>query len=187
MRNAFLELRYKTLVDYQGSFKETIEVLNDIMDTIDYGFVDKNNKITSNDNAVYIQSPENCLANQVGMCFDQVHIQKPILSLIGPTTNYYIDYTDEDGDVISHAFSVLEYKDNYYWYEHSWYNERGLHKYDSLTDLINSVIKKHCPPKYRKYCNVCVFPEKYDTSVNELFNYLQGNKLINRDGNYGVD
>ncbi len=90
----------------------------------------------------YLQRPVQLLASKVGTCFDQVELERELLSSYGvESRTYLLTYPDDKYDI---AHSFLIYKDNkhYYWVENSWYKYKGLHIYDSKNDLLEDVMHK---------------------------------------------
>ncbi len=126
------------------NYYEMNEVM-EIMDDVDYGWVDKNkNKHPEVDdlfeNNYCLQSPKELLKSKLGVCWDQVELERYFFKSRDIKT-YFICYYDNEG-CPSHTFLVLKEKDNYYWFEHSWYNYKGIHKYNTLEELLFDVRKK---------------------------------------------
>ncbi|MDD3241401.1 MAG: GNAT family N-acetyltransferase [Bacilli bacterium] len=127
------------------------EIMN-ILDTINYGFIDDNGtNIFNNDlnveyifNQVYhLMSPEELLKKKYGVCWDQVELERKLFSETNIPFKTYFIYTDDQNYLPSHTFLVYEENDKYYWFEHSWYDEKGIHEYNSLNELLNEIVDKH--------------------------------------------
>lgn len=131
-----------------------IDKLNEIMKTmelIEYGFKDKsgyniinNSKKWDNEfyNFYYMLTPEELLENKCGVCWDQVELERKLLKDNNiDCESYWICYYDNK-KLPSHTFITIKAKDEYYWFEHSWYDYKGIHKYNSLNELLKDVRDK---------------------------------------------
>ena len=126
-------------------------MVDNIMDTlneIEYGFKDEDgNNIINNkdkwdnefDKFYYLQEPDELLKSKCGVCWDQVELERLLFSNLDIKFKTYFIYIKGDNMLPSHTF--LEYLDNgkYYWFEHSWYREKGIHEYDSEEELLLDV------------------------------------------------
>lgn len=146
---AFLESKKKFILkeDYdEGGFAiegvETPEQLMDWMnENITYELVDDE---YSNSNGVPTKTAEEVLETKTGHCAEQSYLEKEVLNELGyesflvmvKENNSKKEYGAEGS---AHVFLVYKDGDQFCWFEHSMQHSRGIHKYNSLEDLLQSV------------------------------------------------
>ncbi len=161
----------------------------DLMKNIEYGWVDKkNNKYsvvdeTNSDNYI-LQSPAEVIKNKVGVCWDQVELERYYFK--GNDWNvktYFLVHYDSD-KCPTHTFLTFEKNNKYYWFEHSWERFRGIHEYQSLKELLldirdnfikyeldnNFVVENLVLHEYKR--------PKYHISVQEFYSHCDHGTLI---------
>ena len=90
----------------------------------------------------YLQSPKQLLESKIGSCFDQVELERELITRLGvDCRTYFISYPDDDYDM-SHAFLIYKDSKKYYWVENAWMKYKGLHVYNSKDDLFDDVLTK---------------------------------------------
>lgn len=131
--------------------KSPIELLKYMENNIEYGICDKNgNKYRESDenfNKVcdklwQLSSPLNLMKIKIGICFDQVELEREWFK----RNNYnfktiFIMFFNTS--LPTHTFLAYEEKGKWYWFEHSDFNNRGIHEFDTYEDLINFQKVKH--------------------------------------------
>lgn len=122
-----------------------------IMNSIDYGYIDdKGINIFENDNNVefvfskkyHLMSPDELLSKRHGVCWDQVELERKLFEDNNINITTYFIYIDDKSNLPSHTFLVYNENNKFYWFEHSWYDEKGIHEYKFLNDLLNDVEEK---------------------------------------------
>ena len=160
-----------------------------IMDDITYGWVDKNKHIHLLDNALFLdnyrlQTPQEILKNKVGVCWDQVELERYLFkNNAWNIKTYFIVHYD---DVIcpTHTFLTFEKNNKYYWFEHAWEKFRGIYEYNSLDELLkdvkNKFIKNELKNNYQKDKLIIYEYKKpnYHLSVAEFYRYCENGKVI---------
>lgn len=121
----------------------SVEDIYNLMNYIEYGFIDKNNKRRNDYDTFYddyqLQSPEELIQSKLGVCWDQVELERYYFENNNINCNtYYIIYYDNK-ELPTHTFLVFNDDDNYYWFEHSWEIHKGIHKYNTLEELLSDV------------------------------------------------
>lgn len=128
---------------------KTPEELLKYMDSITYGFVDKDNNkniddFSNWDNCI-VQDGEGVLKSKVGTCWDQVELER-----LWFTNNNYAFKTIfiwfECGRICNlptHTFLIYENNNKFYWFEHAFEACRGIHEFDTMEDAISYVVDKH--------------------------------------------
>lgn len=183
----------RKLLDKMLSTINTPEELNKYMDSIEYGFITKNGEMIDqshekfdDENYFYdeyhLQSPGGLLQSKLGVCWDQTELERVWFNNKGiNNTVIYIEINDGK-DIPSHTFLVYEDDNGYYWFEHSWYQFRGIRKFIHLKDLLNTVITNH-----QKFNNDTTSPvvvktlsnaPSYGITCDEFMNYARNQKSI---------
>lgn len=117
------------------------------MDTIEYGFLDNSLNDIFKDKDVeqvfskiyYLMSPEELLTKKKGICWDQVELERKLFTDKNIKNETYFIYIDNHAGLPSHTFLVFYKNNKVYWFEHSWYDEKGIHEYDTLNELLTDV------------------------------------------------
>lgn len=117
----------------------------ELMSDIEYGWVDQDNQkhVGDYDSFPYhykLQSPKEVMKNKLGVCFDQVELERYYFKGYDIKT-YFIIYYD-DNNYPNHTFLTFQKNNKYYWFEHSWEVYRGIHEYNTLNELFDDVKKK---------------------------------------------
>ena len=159
------------------------EIMN-LLENIEYGWMDKQgNKYNTVDesysNNYILQSPKEILKNKVGVCWDQVELERYYFK--GNDWNiktYFIVYYDND-KCPTHTFLTFEKGNKYYWFEHSWERFRGIHEYTTLKylllDVRNKFIKYELNDVYEKN-NLCIYnykKPKYHINVLDFYKHCE--------------
>ena len=155
----YKEGRYAWILDSIEPLKEPIKAkgqlgiwnyytevdVMELMSDIEYGWVDQDNQkhIGDYDSFPYhykLQSPKEVMKNKLGVCFDQVELERYYFKGYDIKT-YFIIYYD-DNNYPNHTFLTFQKNNKYYWFEHSWEVYRGIHEYNTLNELFDDVKKK---------------------------------------------
>ena len=169
--------------------KQKINNIMNLMDSIEYGFKDKNGENIINTNPqkwddefskfYYLQTPEELLESKCGVCWDQVELERYYFK--GNDWNiktYFIVHYDND-KCPTHTFLTFEKGNKYYWFEHSWEKFRGIHEYATLKDLLLDVRNKFIKYELNDVCeknNLCIYnykKPKYHINVLEFFKHCE--------------
>jgi len=145
-KEGFIE--YKTnnrvsIVRYNNLYNRILELLNDYI----IGYSDKKGNLYkncySNFNDLYtLQKPQDTMDKKIGLCFDQVEVERYLLSKHDiKFRTYYMLYQDSE---LGPAHSFVLYKENnkYYWLESSWLKYRGIHEYDTKEEAYLDITYK---------------------------------------------
>lgn len=121
--------------------------IKDKLHSIKLGYRDKDGKFYSGfrwnfKDLFYLQSPKQLLESRIGTCFEQVELERELISKMGvDLRTYFIHYPDDMYDY-AHAFLIYKDKKKYYWVENAWLKYKGLHIYDNKEELFNDVLFK---------------------------------------------
>ena len=153
-KDMFRFLKRIGFVEYEIKNRIIIMRINDVapkilksMANIRYGYADRKGNYYHNCkkdfyDIFYLQKPQDLLDSQVGLCFDQVELERHLLSKYDiKLRSYYLIY--QDGLLgPSHAFILYKDNDKYYWLENSWLKYRGIHEYESKESAYLDIAKK---------------------------------------------
>lgn len=164
----------------------------DFMNQIEYGWIDKNNIkhtiIDKNYSDNYIlQSPSEITKNKIGVCWDQVELERYYFkSNDWNIKTYFIVYDDND-KCPTHTFLTFDKNNKFYWFEHSWKRYRGIHEYNSKKELLIDVREKFIKDELDNMfikSNLILYEykkPKYHISVQEFYNHCNHGKYIDFD------
>lgn len=160
-----------------------------IMDDIEYGWIDKNNNIHINDYTNFesdyiLQSPEEVLKNKIGLCWDQVELERNYFEKHNILISTYFIVHYDNSTCPTHTFVVFEDNNKYYWFEHSWEIFKGIHEYDTKETLLIDVKNKFIDNVIKENLmeNDLVIYEyskpKYHINLKEYFKHCEINKIM---------
>lgn len=126
------------------------EKIMKIMNKINYGVPDEENKNLleiMDDSIVFnkyykLQTPEELLKSKLGVCWDQVELERYLFEQNNITVETYWICTYDKDNLPSHTFLTYEKNKKYYWFENSDYEHAGIHEYISKKELLNDVKEK---------------------------------------------
>ena len=130
------------------------EELLDYMSNIKYGYLGKNGKIYYQDdsnfnkdwfNQYVLENKEEFINNQCGTCFDQVEFERDwfINNNYSVKTFYEMVLLDYDNNYPTHSFLIYKDNNKWCWFENADYNNRGIHKFDKLEELLEYQYNKY--------------------------------------------
>lgn len=151
-----------------------IEEIAKQLDNIEYGWEDKDGNIhlgvddTFADNYV-LQSPDEVLKNKVGVCWDQVELERKLFEESNISFNtYFIVHYDED-KCPTHTFLIYKDGNKYYWFEHAWEAFIGIHEYETEEDAIKDIKDKFIERElHNEFIQDNLYIYKYDKPKYEI-------------------
>ena len=186
----FERLGFVLVVSGRTQIYKYENVYNEIKDklaSIKLGYRDKQGSKYSSyvDNfkeIFYLQSPKQLLESKIGCCFDQVELERELISRLGvDCRTYFISYPDEELDY-SHAFLIYKDSKKYYWVENAWLKYKGLHIYNSKEELFDDVLDKFVatiPDGDFKKVKLYLYEKpRYGISYSKFLNNCMSNRSI---------
>jgi len=167
-----------------------IEKITKLMEKIEYGVPGPNNenllKIYDEDKVFdkmyYLQTPEELLKSKIGVCWDQVELERKYFEEINIKTESYWICTYDKDNFPSHTFLTYKKDGKYYWFENSWGEYKGAHEYISLNELLKDIkekfIKSH---KTNKLAETLIYKYKkpeYHITCSEFYQYIETQEKI---------
>ena len=118
-----------------------LDKIMNIMDTINYGWIDVNNEVHKNtifniQKLYRLSTVEEILNNKIGICFDQVELERYFFDKDYKTSSYAI-FTNH----MIHSFLTLEKNNRYIYFEHSSYKNKGVYYFESIEELLEFAVK----------------------------------------------
>ena len=109
-----------------------------------FSFLKNNFKYDNNHDITY--SIEEFKNNLSGHCFDITWYERSEFKNMGIPCEIYFIWGSKNGNYLknfnSHMFLVYKHNNKYCWFEVSWYNQQGIHRYNNFDDLKNDLSKK---------------------------------------------
>ena len=166
--------------------KEKLRKLMEMMSNIEYGIKVSNGKIIDNNskewdyviyNEYYLLIKEEILNNKCGICWDQVELERDLFKEENINCKTYFICTYDNKNIPSHTFLVCHDSTNYYWFEHSWGEFKGIHEYSSLNSLLLDVKKKFVDSNSYIKNNKSTFIYEYEKpkehlTCQEFYDYI---------------
>ncbi len=131
------------------------QLLKYMEENIKYGFVDYNRNvyIPRNNNKFQeacktkwrLSSPNRLIDVKYGHCFDQVELERDWFEKHGyhfKTLYIWFEFP-YNNSYSTHTYLVFKDGGRYYYFEHSDFNNRGIHEFASYEDAINYQREKH--------------------------------------------
>lgn len=168
--------------------KNVIDILNSL-EGIEYGWMDIEKNTHLNADKGYkknyvLSTPEEVIKNSLGTCFDIVELERSYFKSIGAKFNTYFMIYYESKKMFTHTFVVYEENEKFYWFEYSWANNRGIHEYLSLYDLLTDVrnkFKKNNNLKFMDLDYLCVYKykkPKYHIGLKDLYKHCESGENV---------
>lgn len=166
---------------------------------INYGYLDKDKKLHYYDDIDFnekwfdnyvLESANDVLNTGVGNCFDQVELERDWFINNGyeVKTLYEMVRLDYTNPYPTHTFLIYKDGDNWNWIENADYDNRGIHSFTSLNELLNfnyvryiELLKKY-NIKDEEIDNIIVTEyakPKDGLNALEFLNYVTNSKRIN--------
>ena len=164
------------------------EIMN-IMEKIKYGWLDKNNKVhhevdNNFSDSYVLQSPTQVLENKIGVCWDQVELERHLFKDTSlEITTYFIVHYDNN-KCPTHTFLVYKKDNKIYWFEHSWNKYKGIHEYNNLIELIKDIKQKFITTELNNNynsTNLVIYEytkPKYGIGVKDFYKHCETGKQI---------
>ena len=147
--------------------KSVIDLMN-FLENIKYGWMDINQNIYLDTEKGFkkkyvLSKPEEVIENKVGICYDQVELERVVFKNLGIKFNTYFMVYYDAKKLFTHTFIVYEENEKFYWFEHAWEAYKGIHEFMSLFDLLKDIKDKF--QKYNKLRNMdldylCIYKYK---------------------------
>lgn len=108
---------------------------------IKYGWIGTDNQIRINTiegliEKYRVSSLEEIFNSGVGICFEQVELEREFFQKKGYTIDTYAIFNNH----MIHTFLMFKQNDKYYKFEHSSSKCRGIYEYNNIFDLLNAEI-----------------------------------------------
>ena len=130
------------------------ELLNFMSNKINYGYLGKNGRVYHYDDLDFnidwyeqyiLENKDDILENLYGNCWDQVELERGWFLKKGYEIKTFFEMVklDYENEYPTHSFLVYKDNDYWYWFENSDFNEKGIHKFNTLEELLKYQYKKY--------------------------------------------
>ena len=142
---------YEAYENYSEGYRKIIEA-DDALVGVKYGQLDiytkKLIKGKVSDDAILVCKPDQLMKYKVGTCWDQsLYTYARLKKDLGTANVRAIGYayTDTHNRLTTHTTIIAKDKKDYYWTEHAWYEQQGVHGPYKSVDIITREIKSYLP------------------------------------------
>lgn len=167
----------------------SISEIKDFLSDIEFGWSDIDKNLSREPEKGFkknyvLSSPEETIKNKVGIDFDLVEVERACFKNLELKFDTYFMAYYESRHLFAHAFIVYEENEKFYWFEASWANDKGIHEYSSLYDLLTDVrdkLKKYKNIKFMDNDYLCVYKyrkPKYHINLKELYKHCESGENI---------
>lgn len=195
-----------SLPDLTNKIRSPRELL-EWMDCIQYGWIDRDGNIQGTGDEddeedffhqYKLQMPYELIKSKVGVCWDQAELERHWFNDSRYQNCFAFLYLEiQDGEACP-THTCIIYKEpgdskEVYWFEHSWGEYRGIHKYDDLESCITDIVQKHQKSHGDTTHDVLVtnvgYPDKWN-DTRTCFEYMdhcrRSEKIDLNDIRYGT-
>lgn len=146
----FERLGFRTITNGRTQIMKYDKVYMNVrnkLEEIKLGYRDKNGNLFSGfktdfKESFYLQNPKQLLESKIGCCFDQVELERELVTKLDvECRSCFMIYPDDNVDY-AHAFLIYKDSKKYYWLENAWVKYKGVHVYDTKEELFLDVIQK---------------------------------------------
>lgn len=123
--------------------KELLEFMSDF----DYKWMDKDGNfhdeiIPDMYDDFSLMSPGEVKKNKCGICVDQAEFERDWFSRHNYNHKVMTIQIIREESAPGHTFLIYEDNNKHYWFENAWYDERGIHEYNTYEELIDDIKNK---------------------------------------------
>lgn len=166
---------------YKNHKKQDIENILKTMELIEYGYenIKEENFETEFPKQYKLLTPEELIVKRCGVCWDQVELERVLMETKKIKIETYFIYIDNKDTLPSHTFLVYYQDNQVIWLEHAWNDEKGIHPYSNIEELLNDVerrfiesreqeVDKNCPVHIYRYDK-----PPYHITCDEFYQYIK--------------
>lgn len=129
------------------------ELLEYMKTNVRYGFISKSGKIYNNPDSndwndwyskCIVQTGKEVLYSCTGTCWDQVELERFWFE----NNNYVIKTyficfdVDYENNYPTHTFLLFKNNGKWYWFEHAWLDQMGIHEFNSEKEVLDYIMQK---------------------------------------------
>ena len=136
------------------AIKTPKELLDYLDKHVNYGYYTKNGIVhlmgeedfnEEWENNYILSSPEDVINNKVGNCWDLVEFEREWFTSNGYEVKSFYEMVNVayENDYETHSFLAYKDKKNWYYFEFSDFENRGIYEFDSLEELLENVHNRY--------------------------------------------
>lgn len=120
--------------------KEIEELYNKLKE-INYGWHDKDgivhDKLINYRELFRLSDSNDVLKDNYGVCWELCEIQRKFFNEKKIPNKTIFAYLNKSKNNACHTFSVFYLNDKVYWFEASWHNQKGIHEFNNLEEILD--------------------------------------------------
>ena len=164
---------------------QTVKELYELVSDTEYGWIDSNNNKHFKLNMVefrekyILQKPEEVIKNKIGICWDQVELERHYLEKMSIECWTYLIYYEGAIKDRTHTFLVYRNNGYYFWFEHAWKKHKGLHQYQDMDEIFKAVNNIFIKEELKLNCDLKKIhlyqynKPQFHTTSSEFLNYCR--------------
>lgn len=172
---------------------DQLEEIMQKMNEIEYGFcLNGQNIYPEDDNKwenefskkYYLQSPKQILQTKVGVCWDQVELERYYFEQENLDCKSYFIVEYDGLEYPTHTFMLVSLNNKYYYFEHSWEPYRGIKEFSSIDEALNTIKSQFEHMLVKRNISVGEIEiyeynkPQYNITSNEFFKHCENGKKI---------
>ncbi len=137
-----------------NDIKTPEELLLFMSNKINYGYLGKNGRVYHYDDSDFdsdwyeqyvLENNDDLLKNLCGNCWDQVEFERDwfLKNHYEIKTIFEMVKLNYNNEYPTHTFLIFKDNDCWYWFENADSNNRGIHKFNTLDEVLNYQYKKY--------------------------------------------
>lgn len=115
---------------------------------VKYGFVDQDNNpyftFEQWNEKCVVQTGKDVWQTNVGTCWDQVEFERFWFEQNNFDFKTYFFIFETEKNLPTHTILVYKQNGKYFWFENAFEDQRGIHEFNTLEDLLTTVKQKLC-------------------------------------------
>lgn len=162
-----------------------------IMESISYGWVDIHGNIHNEVDNIFnsnykLQSPNQILNSKVGVCWDQVELERYYFEQTNLIFKTYFIVHYDNNKCPTHTFLIYNKNNKIYWFEHSWNKYKGIHEYNNINELLKDIKQKFITTELNNNynsSNLVIYEytkPKYGIGVLDFYKHCETGKQVNQ-------
>ena len=156
---------------------------------ISYGFIDHDNGIHRTlkddiENLYKLQSPDELMESKVGLCWDQVELERDLFSSSGYSCNSFVIVYMDEKRFKNHTFLIYQDRGLYYWFEHAWEKMKGIYVFKTPEEALEKVKEEFIKEELHNDCEEEVLhfftyqKPKFGIGCNEFIQHMLSSEEI---------
>lgn len=150
---------------------------------LEYGFVYRNKIFTpmkpyfsTNMDKLYkIRLGEDLIKNKYGVCWDFCELERKFFlqNTIAHECFFIDSQNKENGATHTHTFALFKQNGKWYWFEYSWFYQRGIWEYATKEEALKDILLKYKKFHNDKLINIAIYKTKKVTKRLDVCEFME--------------